>query len=1198
MIRTLTSVTLFLFCFFSISSVHAQGCETMVLTYEHYEPCKFRAKYAITADCYNQINVSLDQGEFFNLEANTAEGWIIEQLSPSELLITNSNGVFPNGSGWFMNFSYYIAGGGNPNLILLYDNTCILEGCETILNLDACPPICIDGNVYRECDGQDYLDQPALENWTIQVLDDMGNVLDEQLSGMDGTYQFCDLPPGMYVIKIVIPNGWTPVIPASGQISVFASYPNPTARFGVCPDCSCDLVDLLIQQEASSTDTANYSVSMFSASSFCFESLDIQVLQGTLLSWDIDLPGWTVEEIIPGQLHIQPFYPFILDELLQDLRVQVASTDTVHIEVTTTWKAKQEGKCKKDRKFPSPPKNVNVTCCPAGMQPGPELVTNGAFGVLTPPASDYTYKAAGPLSSGNISIMDQAQAFASNSAWICPGIFNIWDTYLAVDGSTNNTQFAWKETFTTLTPNTDYTFCAWLNNLVKPGKNFNLPLIEMVIQDDIIPANVWTSTPLQLTESPDVWVNQSMNWTSPTPLSASYTIKIRSLDIGQIGNDFAIDQISFRSCMPIPDTCVCNDPVMIITQNGIDYPLPCTKGAPTSVLPCPVSDVVVSGFFGCESVNGNPCTETVVNWDVTGPTNSYQGTTTNFPSVQFAAANISAPGTYQLTLSTLCPGSTDSCVCTTQWIQEVCDTCYCGGFDHLYLRGPQGTPSQPLTCGGPATTLVCPDPGQGFTLTGNFSCEGDSCPTEHLIEWGLTQPDGNTISMSFWDNDPLFGITLLPNYFNQSGVYTLNLTGYCGDDTCHCELTFIVDCPNQCPCDLADILALQQHVDKGFAVSYSNKSCKACFSPLALDKCDSVAWFLTTPNGIPIGTSWGNQTYCYLFPGSGTYTVIMQVTRLKPDGNLCEVFVKSQTVTVSCIVWPDCVTSILKNADFNENPVAGDIAIGGMGAAPGWMAAEGHPTLEEGPFAGNPDEWAMKLTGNYDESDILMTEDVYCLKIKDPKGKNKVEHWGDPHENLSGKHSLIIQLVQADQAAPPYPCEAQKGGCYTIAELEDIPPLEEGDWYTTEIPFDLSDWDATDSCGDGSTGVPVRLAVYVWNPFSAEQCACPLSHTIHVGNFCLDAETVAIEDPKVISGSLQVYPNPTTGQLQVNLPQLAGISNRLEVVDLTGRLLISQVIPVGERSQQVDLSGLSGGLYFLRWTDGIRTLARQRVVKE
>jgi hypothetical protein len=40
-----------------------------------------------------------------------------------------------------------------------------------------------------------------------------------------------------------------------------------------------------------------------------------------------------------------------------------------------------------------------------------------------------------------------------------------------------------------------------------------------------------------------------------------------------------------------------------------------------------------------------------------------------------------------------------------------------------------------------------------------------------------------------------------------------------------------------------------------------------------------------------------------------------------------------------------------------------------------------------------------KTSGGY-----TIKVDKHTITITDPKGKNKVEHWGDPHENLNGKH--------------------------------------------------------------------------------------------------------------------------------------------------------------------------------------------------
>jgi hypothetical protein len=46
---------------------------------------------------------------------------------------------------------------------------------------------------------------------------------------------------------------------------------------------------------------------------------------------------------------------------------------------------------------------------------------------------------------------------------------------------------------------------------------------------------------------------------------------------------------------------------------------------------------------------------------------------------------------------------------------------------------------------------------------------------------------------------------------------------------------------------------------------------------------------------------------------------------------------------------------------------------------------------------GKPIEY--KTSGGY-----TIKVDKHTITITDPQGKNKVEHWGDPHENLNGKH--------------------------------------------------------------------------------------------------------------------------------------------------------------------------------------------------
>ncbi len=62
---------------------------------------------------------------------------------------------------------------------------------------------------------------------------------------------------------------------------------------------------------------------------------------------------------------------------------------------------------------------------------------------------------------------------------------------------------------------------------------------------------------------------------------------------------------------------------------------------------------------------------------------------------------------------------------------------------------------------------------------------------------------------------------------------------------------------------------------------------------------------------------------------------------------------------------------------------------------PGQRPPDGQLKQEGG--EGKPIEY--KTSGGY-----TIKVDKHTITVTDPKGKNTVEHWGDPHENLNGKH--------------------------------------------------------------------------------------------------------------------------------------------------------------------------------------------------
>jgi regulation of enolase protein 1 (concanavalin A-like superfamily) len=67
------------------------------------------------------------------------------------------------------------------------------------------------------------------------------------------------------------------------------------------------------------------------------------------------------------------------------------------------------------------------------------------------------------------------------------------------------------------------------------------------------------------------------------------------------------------------------------------------------------------------------------------------------------------------------------------------------------------------------------------------------------------------------------------------------------------------------------------------------------------------------------------------------------------------------------------------------------------------------------------------------------------------------------------------------------------------------------------------------------------------------------------------------------STDFQVYPNPTSGELNVDLAQYAGRAVRLEVYSLTGQLLrFVEIEEVQTTVERLDLSALQSGMYLIR----------------
>ncbi|HIO72608.1 MAG TPA: T9SS type B sorting domain-containing protein, partial [Flavobacteriales bacterium] len=190
--------------------------------------------------------------------------------------------------------------------------------------------------------------------------------------------------------------------------------------------------------------------------------------------------------------------------------------------------------------------SITTTYVVTGSGTGSNLIVNGDFGMgNTGFTSSYGFNSASPgfyYVDTDPSVYNSGHSGSDNTS----GSGN----FLIVDGATTSNTNVWCQTVTVL-PNTNYTFSAWLNNIILTTNNFTDPTLQFTINGAPLCAS------LTLPELPDVWVQIACSWNSG--VNTFVTICLYSMSTAGTGNDFGVDDISFTG----PSTCFNTDTVTI-----------------------------------------------------------------------------------------------------------------------------------------------------------------------------------------------------------------------------------------------------------------------------------------------------------------------------------------------------------------------------------------------------------------------------------------------------------------------------------------------------------------------------------------------------------------------------------------------------------------------------------------------------------
>ncbi len=82
----------------------------------------------------------------------------------------------------------------------------------------------------------------------------------------------------------------------------------------------------------------------------------------------------------------------------------------------------------------------------------------------------------------------------------------------------------------------------------------------------------------------------------------------------------------------------------------------------------------------------------------------------------------------------------------------------------------------------------------------------------------------------------------------------------------------------------------------------------------------------------------------------------------------------------------------------------------------------------------------------------------------------------------------------------------------------------------------------------------------------------------------------------VSQGTIDISPNPTKGQFEIRLNNITGNNLLLTVLDLSGKSIYSEVVQTGYAVHELNLSGLSKGVYVISFSNNYETLRKKLII--
>lgn len=298
---------------------------------------------------------------------------------------------------------------------------------------------------------------------------------------------------------------------------------------------------------------------------------------------------------------------------------------------------------------------------------------------------------------------------------------------------------------------------------------------------------------------------------------------------------------------------------------------------------------------------------------------------------------------------------------------------------------------------------------------------------------------------------------------------------------------------------------------------------------------NSQGWTWTFGDGSP-STTTANPVHVY--PAAGTYTVCLYVSNSCGFDTLC------QTVTITCSMPTSGYVAQVTNSVATFN----DVSIGAQSWF--WNFGDGITSTLQNP------------THTYTQSGIYQA----CLTVT----------------NFCGTNTSCQNLVIACNA--PQPQFAFQFGASTVG-FTDLSVNSPTTWF----------W----AFGDGSVSTQQNPSHgYL---FAGQYYVClTASNACGSASFCqwINVTVVGEEDAVFVNGSLNVYPNPSSGLFNLRAELSKASDVQLKVTNLMGQEVwkMNEGRQIGAMNSEIDLRSMAKGIYILEVNAGGTRVYRNLIV--